>query len=426
MRIGAALASILFIPFFLGILYYLVTRWGWWKLYRMGPRRPLVRTWHGWVESEVEKSRNRVHKSRPPPRLVPRTTMADYSYVFWDPTGERERRFQQERDESLLRYAPRWLRSSAFGSAAPSSEADGNLEAEQASELRRSDHSSATDGFRNLALMGRRWKPDWRGARRYTDLEAARPYDGTQESYHTCFSVPEQDPDVDGVSTIRARRPMRRATAEWNSHSEGVQRATNIQLFAPTAAENLVRLFETPNDSHAEDYSFTNRHPSRRIQTWTCGPTKPRSRSVSVSLVDNDDGSVEEASDDDSKPWMPRKRGRITGSTSSGSAALRTRRDQETSYSAESMSMIEVPFDAVHVGDRNDGPPADDDAPVGEDVDETSDAETFSSLPIPRSTGSVPGDRGLRDVGSPGQGKVEFKVDLWYRIMPRSRSCSDL
>ncbi|KAL9582417.1 MAG: hypothetical protein Q9212_003307 [Teloschistes hypoglaucus] len=455
MKIGIMLASILFIPLLLVTLYYLVTRWGWWKLYRMGPRRPLVRTWHGWVESTDEKTTKRLHKFPPPPCLVPKTTKADYSHVFWDPTGEKQRKHQQERDESMLRYAPRWMRSSAYSSTAPRSETDGVLEAEPASGLRQSDHSSATDGFRSLALMGRRWDRGWRAGRRYTDLEAARPYDGTQESYHTCLSVPQHGPELDAASsTIRRRRPMRRATVEWDSHGEGVERATNVQLLAPTTgAEHLVRLFERPGDGRdTEDRSFTMRHPSRRIRTWACGSTtKPRSRSVSAATpVNDEDGPVIEDSsgvddDDDGaapKPWIPRKRGRtaeLTNSSSEKSSrVLRMERKKDTSYSAENMSMIEVPSHASHfVGDvrRQDDGDGDEDpasssssgehacetwdgaaSSVEEDGgEETLDAESFSSTAVERSAEAV---------GRParGGGKVDFEVDLWYRVVPRGGS----
>ncbi|KAL8776940.1 MAG: hypothetical protein Q9203_003448 [Teloschistes exilis] len=465
LKVGVMLASVLFVPLFLVTLYYFVTRWGWWKLYRMGPQRPLVRTWHGWVESGDKKTMKRLHKFPPPSCVVPRTTTADYRHVFWDPTGEKQKRFQQERDESILRYAPRWLRSSAYSSTTPSAEADGQLQAEPASGLRQSDHSSATDGLRSLALMGRRWDRGWRAARRYTDLEAARPYDGTQESYHTCLSGPQQGPELHAASsTIRRRRPMRRATVDWDSHGGGVERATKVQLLAPTAgAEHLVRLFERPGDGHdAEDRSFTMRHPSRRIWTWTCGSTtKPRSRSASVSLVNNDGGGVEEASADDDgdnvapKPWIPTKRGRTTettttsSSTSGSSRAVQTGRKKDTSYSAENMSMIELPFhaahvdgaqnetedphddtdsDVVHVGDAH---PGDVDASsVGEHGEETSETESFSSTAVERSGDTVvSSDRTLEVVGGDrGRGKVDFEVDLWYRVVPRtgSRSCEEL
>ncbi|KAI4194298.1 MAG: hypothetical protein LQ350_007852 [Teloschistes chrysophthalmus] len=387
--------------------------------------------------------------------------MANYSHVFWDPTGEKQRKYQQERDESILRYAPRWIRSSAYSSTAPRSEADGVLEAEPASRLRQSDHSTATDGFHNLALMGRRWDRGWRAGRRYTDLEAARPYDGTQESYHTCLSVQRQNPEqYTASSTIRRRRPMSRATVEWNPHGEGVERATNVQLLAPTTgAEHLVRLFERPGDGRdTEDRSFTMRHPSRRIRTWTCGSTKkPRSRSASVSLANNDDASVEEASDKDDggddapKPWIPRKRDHTTETTTSsgrdsGSGVRQTGRKKDTSYSAENMSMIDVRFhtspvdappdeaeenndsetDAVRIdvrqGDKDEDASSAGETPsTGESVEETTDTESFSSTAVERSGEGERAGRFVRE-------KVDWEVDFWYRVVPRtrSRSCSEL
>ncbi|KAL8686096.1 MAG: hypothetical protein Q9218_007350 [Villophora microphyllina] len=320
-QIVGVLASILSIPLFMAVLWYLVTRWGWWKLYRPGPRRPLIRTWHGWIESGVNKNRrerNRLHKP-PPPRLLPRTTKADYSHVFWDPTREKQRKFQQERDESILRYAPRWLRSSAFGSENPSSEAEYDR---RIIDIRESDHSSATDGFRSLALMGRRWNRDWRGARPCTDLEAAHGTQESEQSSSSYFTVPEDDI----MSTIRMRKPVRRAGMQWKADSEGVERVMNVQLFRPTAGERLVKMFEVP----AEDYGGMMRHPERRVRTWTCGTTRAGLRSASASLVDIGDGSVEEVSDEDSKPRIRRKRER------------KMRRTQDTADSAEGMSMIEV------------------------------------------------------------------------------------
>ncbi|KAL8933644.1 MAG: hypothetical protein Q9216_006272 [Gyalolechia sp. 2 TL-2023] len=113
-------------------------------------------TWHGWVDSgkrKEKRDRNRLRKPRP--NLLPRTTRADYSWVFWDPTGDKQKKFNQQREETVIRYLPRWMRSSPFGSVTPTVNNTRDIEAARGSETVESDGTSTTGYLATLSMLGR-------------------------------------------------------------------------------------------------------------------------------------------------------------------------------------------------------------------------------------------------------------------------------
>ncbi|KAI4137860.1 MAG: hypothetical protein L6R39_007068, partial [Caloplaca ligustica] len=245
LRVGGFWAGIAGIPLVLGLLWYLLSHWGWWKLRRQGNRRPLIRTWHGWVESEDKDKRERNRLRKPPPSIIPRTTTADYSWVFWDPTGERRRRYEEDREQSLIRYLPRWMRSSPFGSIEPTASPTHDLEAARRSEVLQSDGTSTTGYLGTLSRLGRHWRDGWWRVRRWTDSSVTYTNndEAGSENPPVCTSAATEGGSDETVNTIRQRKPSRRSRPEWAADSEDVERAINNQLLAPTAGFTLANLF---------------------------------------------------------------------------------------------------------------------------------------------------------------------------------------
>ncbi|KAL8710671.1 MAG: hypothetical protein Q9225_007248 [Loekoesia sp. 1 TL-2023] len=262
LQVGGFWAAIFAIPLCVSLFWYLLSHWGWWKLHQRGVRRPLVRTWHGWVESGQKKEkreRNRLRK--PPSRILPRTTRADYSWVFWDPTGEKQRKFTQEREETILRYVPRWMRSSPFGSATPAANNSREIEARRGSEAVESDRTSTTGYLATLSLLGRGWRRGWRKTKTWSDTSRTHEdsCDRRSDQPSTCASTADQQTLDGSASTVRMRKTSQRRST-WEADSQDVERATNTQLLAPTAGFSLAHLFRRsstpkPDSSNRPDVS---------------------------------------------------------------------------------------------------------------------------------------------------------------------------
>lgn len=262
-RVVGFWAGISAIPIVLGLLWYALRHWGWWKLRRQGNRRPLVRTWHGWVESSDDNNRRERNRlSKPRPRVMPRTTRSDYSWVFWDPTGERRRGFEQEREESLVRYLPQWMRSSAFGSADPNPNPNCDVEAARSAEAQESDRAATNGYLDTLSLLGRNWRQGWRKARMSVDSSSTHGSASDQHSAGrppSCTSAAIEDHHDSPVGTVRLRHSSRQTCSGWQANSEDVQRATNTQLLAPTASFILASLFRKPSGQQEYDVERQDR-----------------------------------------------------------------------------------------------------------------------------------------------------------------------
>ncbi|KAL8847877.1 MAG: hypothetical protein Q9221_007088 [Calogaya cf. arnoldii] len=212
----------------------------------------MIRTWHGWVESgnmkdKEKKQRNRLRKLPP---CIPRTTSKEYNWIFWDPTGELQRKFNQEKEKSLVRYLPRWMRSSPFGSVEPGSNDSRDIEASRPTEARESEETSSSGNVvGTLTLLGRRWHRRWHRARTWASSSDTCIGDSEQDLERQSINNPsdEQESLNDSTTTVRLRRPRRHVDSAYELNSEDIKRATNTLLITPTAAANLLRLFQNPN-----------------------------------------------------------------------------------------------------------------------------------------------------------------------------------
>ena len=114
--IGVAMLSLIFITW---ALWRTCHNWRWWRIHAPSPRPRYSRTLFGWVDRETLESkqakRARRKKTKRDQRKIYRTTKADYRWVFHDPTGELQQRYDNQKKRSHLRLLPSWMRSYPHG-----------------------------------------------------------------------------------------------------------------------------------------------------------------------------------------------------------------------------------------------------------------------------------------------------------------------
>ena len=97
--------------------------WGWWKIHAPSSRSQYFRTLFGWVDRETLESkqakRASLKKTKRDQRKIYRTTKADYRWVFHDPTGELQQRYDYQKERSYLRLLLSWMRSYPHGALHP-------------------------------------------------------------------------------------------------------------------------------------------------------------------------------------------------------------------------------------------------------------------------------------------------------------------
>ncbi len=118
------LVTALVVPLLIWGILTLVRNWGVWKVRSPKPRPHYIKTWHGWVNAEKhaeKKAKRRTLGSISRQDGSLGTTTPDYSWIFWDPTGEKRKIYeQQRRQKSILRFLPASIRKyldvfAAFG-----------------------------------------------------------------------------------------------------------------------------------------------------------------------------------------------------------------------------------------------------------------------------------------------------------------------
>ena len=121
-NLGLISVAVLLLPFIIWGIWNTVKGWGKWRVQQAGDRPHYVRTWHGWVEAEKEAARARGRaklRNHIRQKLVWKTTTADYSWIFWDPSGAKRQEYEENRRHSIIRHLPRWTRSDKPGSLSP-------------------------------------------------------------------------------------------------------------------------------------------------------------------------------------------------------------------------------------------------------------------------------------------------------------------
>lgn len=100
-------------------LWRIIRNRGSWKIHTPSPRPQYIRTPFGWVDrhtwqlKQAKKAKRKATK-RYQHKLY-RTTRAKYKWIFYDPTGELQQRFNDQREQSYLRFPPSSMRSYPHG-----------------------------------------------------------------------------------------------------------------------------------------------------------------------------------------------------------------------------------------------------------------------------------------------------------------------
>ena len=204
------------------------------------------------------------------PQLVPRSARTDFSWIFWDPTGERRRKHERERENTFLKHVPRWMRSSAFGSADANVRASPDVEAGVVQgPAAESDHSSRRGYTDTLSGLGRLWNAEPQHISRTSrspDFESGTQNNLRHSSETRATSITLADnhnPSNEPPSTsVRMRKPTRRSSFsdDWQRGSNVIERAIRTDLFTSPAACNLINLFDPQGTGSA---MYNNRVPKR-------------------------------------------------------------------------------------------------------------------------------------------------------------------
>lgn len=307
-----------------------------------------------------------------------------------------------EREESLVRYLPRWMRSSPFGSAGPAGRDVESLDGP--SEVRGSDPNRDNETMGTLAFLERQWRSGWLQAKAWasssdTYVESPEP-DLERQSIDR--AIEDQNVAHDSATTARMRKPTRYASPNWEVNRDDVERATHTQLLAPTAVGRLIQLFRRPSphsryatsstdvmnapwvegsqsepednpplyllpgersvsgsyhpfhDNHHVDTTSSNpwrviqsHYPTRRIRTWTYGLDGPQPCRTSATQL-NIDGNTQSSPASTSLAKRDLETVERFPYEEPTLYVPRTRRGRrgtvDSTTAAENMSIIDVPF----------------------------------------------------------------------------------
>lgn len=114
--IAVSMLSLIFITW---ALWRTCHNWGWWRIHAPSPRPQYSRTLFGLNDRETLESRQakraRRKKTKRNQRKIYRTAKANYRWVFHDPTGELQQRYDNQKKRSHLRLLPSRMRSYPHG-----------------------------------------------------------------------------------------------------------------------------------------------------------------------------------------------------------------------------------------------------------------------------------------------------------------------
>ena len=146
------LATAILLVFIPWLLWRIMNNWGWWKIHTKSPRPQYIRRSFRWVELEKWKQKEAKQAMRKEAKRdqhpIYRTTKANYKWIFHDPTGQLQQRFNQQKERSHLRFLPSWMRSYPPGtlqSGIPAQQSKPSNENHQSPKLDVNDNSCLSD-----------------------------------------------------------------------------------------------------------------------------------------------------------------------------------------------------------------------------------------------------------------------------------------
>ncbi|MCJ1223496.1 hypothetical protein MMC12_000138 [Toensbergia leucococca] len=209
--------------FTLMAIFRLFTNWGHWRLRNAEPQQHYVRTLHGWVRHDIlakRRARRKEAWNAVARMFAWKTTLADYTWVFWDPTGMKQMDNKEQRERTFIRHLPHWMRSLDHGSLSPTYPvwAEG--------------HNSYGNS-REAAFPGR---PS-HGFHIYNAKFRA----DMNSRYVMTGALPTLN-NIKNTSTVRKRQVGRRSIEFWHAKSPETSRATRTQLPLPWKPQDHVEM----------------------------------------------------------------------------------------------------------------------------------------------------------------------------------------
>ena len=142
------LASIILLIFISWLLWRIIRAWDSWKLHTESPRPQYIRGSFRWVDLETWKQKQAKQAGRKDAKRdqhpIYRTTKANYKWIFHDPTGQLQQRYNQQKERSILRFLPSWMRSYPHGtwqSGTPAQQSKASNEDYQLTKLQVNENS---------------------------------------------------------------------------------------------------------------------------------------------------------------------------------------------------------------------------------------------------------------------------------------------
>lgn len=216
----------------------------------IGP--PRVKTWYGWVDLDKDRKRAQIFKrcsDRVRHLFWWRSAKIDYSWVFWDPNGERQRHYEVERNVGIIGRLPKWMRSYPYRYLQPDA----------------------------LAERGQMSKP-----RHLSQIKPTSPNSNTvnTDQLDGCFQAESsskslglvpgtvQDEELLESGTVRRRNVGLVHNHAWNAYSLEISEALRTQILIPEedrVASGFTGPFEDTYSTKAAPYQSPKDSPHYSI-----------------------------------------------------------------------------------------------------------------------------------------------------------------
>ncbi|KAL9116829.1 MAG: hypothetical protein Q9187_006641 [Circinaria calcarea] len=151
-----------------------------------------------------------------------KTTISDYSWVFWDPNGEKQREYLNRRNQTWIRHLPAWMRSYQHGTVQPGSGPLDLIDVEQGIPL-------SSSAFQIPRIQSSDSMSDHEGNRPNADPygEIDRTQTGTTLMSGALLDAENEHQD----STMRHCQKLDKSLQIWRANSVETRRATSHLLF---------------------------------------------------------------------------------------------------------------------------------------------------------------------------------------------------
>ena len=262
--------TLLVTVFLVGCVFKTVKNWGWWRLREPGAPE-YVRTWHGWIErSKYDRNlkRTKRYKEKFRDLFKYKSTNIDYEWLFWDPTGLKRMEYELQREQTFIRYLPRWMRSWQ-PQCLPATDVEQGIRVEL---------SSRYDQTRPSVPI-------------VTQMDGPHSCREQTQSYPVMTGALPESCDCPIVHTVRRRKNTIASRPTWHANSQETSRTICTQLLMPRRNRHLCVSKDVPDKTLSSipervaqravsvpHYSITRPENKRQMRASLSTSTEPLSR----------------------------------------------------------------------------------------------------------------------------------------------------